>query len=68
MSRIGKAPIAVPGGVDVSVSAGAVTVKGPKGTLSRVIPGAITVRNDAGTVVVERPNDERQNQIGRAHV
>ena len=62
MSRIGKAPIAVPGGVDVSVSDGSVTVKGPKGTLSRVIPGTITVRNDAGTVLVERPNDERQNR------
>ena len=62
MSRIGKAPIAVPGGVDVSVSAGSVTVKGPKGTLSRVIPGAITVRNDGGTVLVERPDDERQSR------
>ena len=42
MSRIGKAPIAVPSGVDVTVAAGTVTVKGPKGTLSRVIPGDIS--------------------------
>jgi len=62
MSRIGKAPIAIPGGVDVSISAGSVTVKGPKGTLSRTIPGAITVRNDEGHLLVERPDDERQNR------
>ena len=62
MSRIGKAPIAIPGGVDVSISGGSVTVKGPKGTLSRTIPGAITVRNDEGHLLVERPDDERQNR------
>ena len=62
MSRIGKAPIAVPSGVDVTISGGEVVVKGPKGTLSRVIPGAITVRRDEATLVVERPNDERQNR------
>ena len=62
MSRIGKSPITVPGGVDVSIADGAVTVKGPKGTLSRVIPGAITVRHDATTLVVERPDDLRENR------
>jgi large subunit ribosomal protein L6 len=62
MSRIGKAPITVPGGVDVSIAGGAVTVKGPKGTLSRVIPGAITVRQDESTLVVERPDDARENR------
>jgi large subunit ribosomal protein L6 len=62
MSRIGKAPIAIPGGVDVSIAGGSVTVKGPKGTLSRTIPGAITVRNDEGHLLVERPDDERQNR------
>ena len=41
MSRIGKAPIPVPSGVDVSISDRTVTVKGPKGTLSREIPGEI---------------------------
>ena len=62
MSRIGKAPITVPGGVDIAIADGAVTVKGPKGTLSRVIPGAITVRQEEATLIVERPNDERQNR------
>jgi large subunit ribosomal protein L6 len=62
MSRIGKAPIPVPGGVDVDVAGATVTVKGPKGTLSRVLPGAITVRHDGGQLLVERPDDERQNR------
>lgn len=62
MSRIGKAPIPVPGGVEVTVADGAVVVKGPKGELRRDIPGAITVRQDGDTVVVERPDDERQNR------
>ena len=62
MSRIGKNPIPVPGGVEVTLAQGAVVVKGPKGELRREIPGAITVRHDGDTVVVERPNDERQNR------
>ena len=62
MSRIGKAPIAVPGGVDVAIDGSSVTVKGPKGTLSRDIPGAITVRREDAQLLVERPNDERQNR------
>ena len=62
MSRIGKSPIPVPSGVDVTISDGHVSVKGPKGTLERVIPGAITVRQDGEELLVERPNDERQNR------
>ena len=62
MSRIGKAPIDVPGGVDVTVAEGTVTVKGPNGTLSRAVPGEIVVRQDGTTLLVERPNDERQNR------
>ena len=62
MSRIGKTPISVPTGVDVAVDAGTVTVKGPGGTLSRPIPGAITVRQDGDTLLVERPDDERENR------
>jgi large subunit ribosomal protein L6 len=66
MSRIGKAPIVVPGGVDVAIVESpdgiAVTVKGPKGTLSRVIPGEIIVRRDSELLVVERPDDERENR------
>ena len=62
MSRIGKAPIEVPGGVDVTIAGTSVTVKGPKGTLSRNLPENISVRQDGPTLVVERANDERQNR------
>ncbi|MFZ4809964.1 MAG: 50S ribosomal protein L6 [Ilumatobacteraceae bacterium] len=62
MSRIGKAPITVPSGVNITIDGAAVTVKGPKGTLSRTIPGDITVRSDEGTLLVERPDDERENR------
>ena len=62
MSRIGKSPIAVPGGVDVTIAGASVTVKGPKGTLSRDVPGAILVRQEDSNLVVERPDDERENR------
>ena len=62
MSRIGKAPIPVPSGVDVTVADGRVTVKGPKGTLDRAIPGAITIRQEGDELLVERPDDERQSR------
>jgi large subunit ribosomal protein L6 len=62
MSRIGKSPIPVPSGVDVTISGAHITVKGPKGTLERDIPGEITIRQDGDTLLVERPNDERQNR------
>ncbi len=62
MSRIGQAPIPVPGGVDVTVADGQITVKGPKGTLSRSIPGAITVRQEGEELLVERPDDARENR------
>jgi large subunit ribosomal protein L6 len=62
MSRIGKAPITVPSGVDVSIADRHITVKGPKGSLERDLPGVITVRQDGDTLLVERPNDERQNR------
>jgi large subunit ribosomal protein L6 len=62
MSRIGKAPIPVPSGVDVAIDSGTVTVKGPRGELSRVIPGLITIRRDGDVLVVERPDDERENR------
>jgi len=62
MSRIGKAPIAVPGTVEITIDGANVTVKGPKGSLSRTVPGAITVRREDGQLLVERPNDERQNR------
>lgn len=62
MSRIGKSPIAVPNGVDVSITDGTVTVKGPKGELSQAIPERITVRQDDGQLFVERVNDERESR------
>jgi large subunit ribosomal protein L6 len=62
MSRIGKAPIPVPGGVDVTIADRTVTVKGPKGQLQRDLPGVITVRQEDGQLVVERPDDERHNR------
>jgi len=62
MSRIGKAPITVPAGVDVTVSGRNISVKGPKGTLSRAIPGGITIEQDGDTLTCERPNDENKNK------
>ncbi|MHB1989058.1 MAG: 50S ribosomal protein L6 [Acidimicrobiales bacterium] len=62
MSRVGKAPIAVPSGVEVKITAGRVTVKGPQGVLEREIPGEITLRQEDSNVIVERPDDERQNR------
>jgi len=62
MSRIGRSPIAVPSNVEVSIADKLVTVKGPGGTLARVVPGEITVRQEDSTLLVERPNDERTNR------
>jgi len=62
MSRIGRTPIPVPSGVEITLAERLVTVKGPKGTLARTVPGEITVRREDSTLVVERPNDERQNR------
>ena len=62
MSRIGKSPIPVPSGVTVTIADRRVTVTGPQGTLERDLPGAITVRQDDASLVVERPDDERQNR------
>jgi large subunit ribosomal protein L6 len=62
MSRIGRAPIPVPGGVEVTIADRHITVKGPKGTLERDLPGVITVRKEDDQLVVERPDDERENR------
>lgn len=59
MSRIGKKPVTVPSGVDVTIDGQDVTVKGPKGTLEHTIASPITARVEGTEVVVERPNDER---------
>jgi len=63
MSRIGKRPIAVPSGVEVTIDGQDVTVKGPKGTLSHtVIEPIIVERAEDGSLEVKRPDDERENR------
>jgi len=63
MSRIGRVPVPVPTGVDVTIDGPVVTVQGPKGTLTHTIPSPIeVVRDDQGALVVARPNDERASR------
>ena len=58
MSRIGRMPIAVPAGVTVDIAENnKVTVKGPKGTLERVLPAEMEIKLEDGHVIVTRPND-----------
>ncbi|MDR2373930.1 MAG: 50S ribosomal protein L6 [Bifidobacteriaceae bacterium] len=62
-SRIGKLPIPVPAGVDVAIDGRQVTVKGPKGALSRELPAPVAVaRDDSGAVVVTVPNEDRRSR------
>jgi large subunit ribosomal protein L6 len=62
MSRIGKHPITVPAGVDVKIDGSTVTVKGPKGTLTKEFKPSMKITADAGVIKVERPDDEAQNR------
>ncbi|MCD2192536.1 50S ribosomal protein L6 [Actinomycetospora endophytica] len=62
MSRIGRAPISVPSGVDVAIEGQNVTVKGPKGTLSHTVDRPIGVDLEDGVLSVSRPDDERENR------
>jgi large subunit ribosomal protein L6 len=63
MSRIGRLPIPVPSGVEVTLDGQAVTVKGPKGTLSHVVSEPIRVEKaEDGTLAVTRPDDERASR------
>ncbi len=63
MSRIGKQPVLVPAGVDVTIDGQQVSVKGPKGTLQLAVAEPISVsRGDDGAIVVARPDDERSNR------
>ncbi len=59
MSRIGRLPISVPAGVEVTIDGSRVAVKGSKGELSRTISAPITVSQDDGVMTVSRPDDER---------
>ena len=62
MSRIGRSPVTVPAGVDVTITGNHIEVKGPKGQLQFDVPGEITVRREGEELLVERPNDERENR------
>ena len=63
MSRIGRAPITIPAGVEVKVDEkNHITVKGPKGTLERDLVPSIKVEVDAGVIHVSRPNDNKENR------
>jgi large subunit ribosomal protein L6 len=63
MSRIGRLPISLPSGVEVTITDSDVSVKGPKGSLSHTVPAPITVaRDDDGAIVVSRPDDERESR------
>jgi len=62
MSRIGKLPIPLPKGVEVQITQGQVSVKGPKGALQERVPGGITTKVEDGQVVVTRRNDSKQQR------
>jgi len=62
MSRVGNAPIPIPGGVDITVSGRDVTVKGPKGTLSHVLPDKIDLEVADGQLTVSRQDEQRQTR------
>ena len=60
MSRVAKMPIAVPAGAEVAISAQAITVKGPLGTLTQSLNGLVKVENNAGTLTFDVANDRRE--------
>ncbi len=62
MSRIGRLPIPVPSGVDVTLEGRTITVVGPRGTLSRDLHPDMTVRREDGALVVERPSDDKTHK------
>ena len=63
MSRIGRAPIAIPAGVEIKIEAdNTVTVKGPKGTLTQQLHPAMTIRQEGAELLVTRPNDAKENR------
>ena len=63
MSRIGKMPVAVPAGVEVTIADGnLVTVKGPKGTLTQQLEPSMTIRQEGAELLVSRPNDEKEHR------
>jgi large subunit ribosomal protein L6 len=72
MSRIGKKPLPMPKGVTLTQKVGSVSVKGPKGELSKHVPEGITIKVEGDKILVQRANDERENRakhgLVRAHL
>ena len=62
MSRIGRKPISIPAGVDVKIEGNVVTVKGPKGALTRTFHPNMHIAQEGNEILVTRPNDEKQNR------
>jgi len=62
MSRIGRNPIPLPAGVEVTLTGRSVLVKGPQGQLQRQLPGEITLQHEESTILVMRPDDQRHNR------
>lgn len=62
MSRIGKMPIVIPAGVTVNVDGNLVSVKGPKGELSRTVPKEMIIEIENDAITVKRPSDEKQHR------
>lgn len=62
MSRVGRMPVVIPAGVDVTINGQQVTVKGPKGTLVETFHKNMTIKKEGNTLVVTRPNDEKFNK------
>ncbi len=62
MSRIGRAPITIPAGVEVKVDGSTVTVKGPKGTLTKTMHSNMTIAMEGNVITVTRPNDQKENR------
>jgi large subunit ribosomal protein L6 len=62
MSRIGRNPIPVPPGVEVTLAGRSVLIKGPQGELRRQLPGEITLQHEGSTITVTRPDDQRHNR------
>ena len=62
MSRIGRAPITIPAGVEVKVDGSTVTAKGPKGTLTKTMHSNMTIAMEGNVITVSRPNDLKENR------
>lgn len=60
MSRIGKQPVAIPAGIDIKLDGHTLTVKGPKGELTRSFNEMMTIKQEGDEIIVERPDDTRE--------